>query len=201
MDTENHKNILIEIKDLNCCERLKTGGEGDDRGWDGWMASATQWTWLWVNSGSWWWTGRPGVLRFMRSQRVRHNWATELNWTELKDLNKWRDTPHSWIGRLNTVKMVISTNSTKFLLNPRCRRYLQKFMIIELMWKHKGPEHSNILKKWSWRTYTSWQYKSTVIMTMWNWHKDKNRDQWSRLRFFGQSDSCPDGWERAMWKE
>ena len=54
--------------------------EGDDPGWDGWMASLTQWTWVWVNSGSWWWTGRPGVLRFMGSQRVWQDWATELNW-------------------------------------------------------------------------------------------------------------------------
>ena len=51
-------------------------------GWDGWMASPTQWTWVWVNSGSWWWTGRPDVLRFMGSQRVGHDWATELNWTD-----------------------------------------------------------------------------------------------------------------------
>ena len=58
------------------------GGEGDDRGWDGWMAKLTLWTWIWVTFGSWWWTGRPGVLRFMASQRVRHYWATELNWTE-----------------------------------------------------------------------------------------------------------------------
>ena len=50
----------------------------DDRGWDGWMASLTQWTWVWVNSGSCWWTGRPGVLRFMGLQRVGHDWATEL---------------------------------------------------------------------------------------------------------------------------
>ena len=56
--------------------------EGADRGWDGWMASPAQWRWVWVNSGSWWWTGRPSVLRFMGSQRVRHDWATELNWTE-----------------------------------------------------------------------------------------------------------------------
>ena len=49
-------------------------------GWDGWMASLTLWIWVWVNSGSWWWTGRPGVLRFMGSQRVGHDWATELNW-------------------------------------------------------------------------------------------------------------------------
>ena len=57
-------------------------GEGDNRGWDGWMASLTRWTWVWVNSGSWWWTGRPGGLWFMGSQRVRHNWAPELNWIE-----------------------------------------------------------------------------------------------------------------------
>ena len=62
-------------------ERLRAGGEGDNRGWDGWMASPTRWTWVWVDPGSWWWTGRPGVLRFMGSQRVGHDWATELNWT------------------------------------------------------------------------------------------------------------------------
>ena len=66
-----------------CWERLRAGGEGDDRGWDGWMASLTQWTWVWVDSRSWSWTGRPGMLRFMGSQRVRHNWATELNCTDL----------------------------------------------------------------------------------------------------------------------
>ena len=62
---------------------LGAGGEGDNRGWDGWMASQTRWTWVWVNSGGWWWRGRPGVLWFMGSQRVTHNWATELNWAEL----------------------------------------------------------------------------------------------------------------------
>ena len=55
------------------------GREGDDRRWDGWMASPTQWTWVWVNSGSWWWTERPGVLWLMGSQRVGHDWETELN--------------------------------------------------------------------------------------------------------------------------
>ena len=63
-----------------CWEGLGAGGEGADRGWDGWMASPTQWTWVWVDSSSWWWTGRPGVLRFMGSQRVGHDWSTELNW-------------------------------------------------------------------------------------------------------------------------
>ena len=67
-------------KRLWCWEGLGAGGERDDRGWDDWMLSPTRWTWVWVNSGSWWWTGRPGVLRFMGSQRVGHDWATELNW-------------------------------------------------------------------------------------------------------------------------
>ena len=63
-----------------CWEGLGAGGEGDNREWDGWMISPTRWTWVWVNSRSWWWTGRPGVLRFMGLQKVGHNWATELNW-------------------------------------------------------------------------------------------------------------------------
>ena len=67
----------------------------DDRGWDSWMASRTRWMWVWVNSGRWWWTGRPGVLRFMWLQRVGHDWATELNWSlvriecELKWMSSW----------------------------------------------------------------------------------------------------------------
>ena len=63
-----------------CWEGLGAGGERDNRRWDDWMASPTWWTWVWVNSGSWWWTGRPGVLRFMGSQTVGHDWASELNW-------------------------------------------------------------------------------------------------------------------------
>ena len=73
---------LTHWERLWCWEGLGAGGEGDDRGRDGWMASPTRCTWVWVNSGSLWWTGRPGVLRFMGSQRVGHDWVTELNWTE-----------------------------------------------------------------------------------------------------------------------
>ena len=64
-------------KDPDAWERLRAGGDGDNRGWDGWMASLTQWTWVLVNSGSWWWTGKPGVLQFMGLQRIRHDWETE----------------------------------------------------------------------------------------------------------------------------
>ena len=72
---------LTHLKRPWCWERLKVGGEGDDRGWDGWMAPLTQWTWVWVSSRNWWWTGRPAVLQSMGLQRVRHDWATELNWS------------------------------------------------------------------------------------------------------------------------
>ena len=66
-----------------CWERLKAGGEGDNRGCDGWMASPTRWTWVWVISRSWWWTGKPGMLQSMGLQRVRLDTAEQLNWTEL----------------------------------------------------------------------------------------------------------------------
>ena len=70
---------LIHWKRPWCWERMKAGGEGDNRGWDYWMASPTQCTQVWVNSGNWWSTGRPGVLQSKGSQRVRQNWVTELN--------------------------------------------------------------------------------------------------------------------------
>ena len=71
---------LTDLKRPWCWEWLKVGGEGDDRGWDGWMASPTLWTWVWVSATNWWWTGKPGMLQSIGSQRVRHDWATELNW-------------------------------------------------------------------------------------------------------------------------
>ena len=72
---------LTHLKRPWCWEKLKVGGKGDSRGWDGWMASLTQWTWVWVNSGSWWWTGRPGVLQSMGHKESD---ATEwLNWTAI----------------------------------------------------------------------------------------------------------------------
>ena len=72
--------LKLQYFRLWCWEGLGAG-EGDDTGWDGWMASPTQWSWVWVNSGCWWWTGRPSVLQFMGLQRIGHNWATEVNWT------------------------------------------------------------------------------------------------------------------------
>ena len=79
---------LTHLKRPWCWEQLKTGGEGDNRGWDGWMASPTKCTWVWVNSESWWWTRRPGVLQFMGLQRVGHDWATELNLGKKRWMNQ-----------------------------------------------------------------------------------------------------------------
>ena len=75
---------------------IGAGGDGDDRGWDSWMASLTRWTWVWVNSESWWWTGRPGVLQFMGSQKVGHDWATDLIWSDLTK-RPWFD---PWVGKI-----------------------------------------------------------------------------------------------------
>ena len=84
----NSNSLATSCEELTHWKRLMLGGigargEGDDRGWDGWMALLTRWTWVSVNSGSWWWTGRPGMLRFMGSQRVGHDWATDLIWSDL----------------------------------------------------------------------------------------------------------------------
>ena len=90
---------LTHLKRPWCWERLRAGGEGDIRGWDGWMASLTQWTWVWVKSGSWWWTGRPGVLWFMGSQRVGRlsDW-TELNWW-VTGKKLWKLSNNTWQHR------------------------------------------------------------------------------------------------------
>ena len=87
---------LTHCKRPWCWERLRAGREEDDRGWDGCMASPTQWTWVWVDSGSWWWTGRPGVLWFIASQRITHDWVTKVNWTAFSKsmLNIWKFMVH-----------------------------------------------------------------------------------------------------------
>ena len=100
---------LTHLKIPWCWKRLRAGGEGDDRGWEGWMASPTQWTWVWVDTGSWWWTGRPGMLQFMGSQRVRHDWATELNWIQTLNsgTGKWQPTPVFLPGEFHGQKSLV----------------------------------------------------------------------------------------------
>ena len=104
---------------------LGAGGEGDDRGWDGWMASLTQWTWVWVNSGSWWWTGRPGVLWFMGSQRVGHDWVTELNWTEalVSWFVKWGN--HNMFAK----NPCVSAHSIRMFVNTLFLRFVCKQIV------------------------------------------------------------------------
>ena len=121
---------LTHLKRPWCWERLNAGGEGDDRGWNGWMASPTQWAWVWVNSGSWWQTGRPGMLQSMGSQRVGYNWVTELNlwswacplissWEMCDDSkenpgNAWKIFP-KWIYIYTLVQFILNSTRCSFL--------------------------------------------------------------------------------------
>jgi len=117
---------LTHWKRLWCWEGLGARGEGDNRGWDSWMASLSRWTWVWVNSGSWWWTGRPGVLRFMGSQTVGRNWVIDFIWsdrtgapTQVEDDNfrlNTRFLEHSSVASPPTNKEKV-TNLAALLLN------------------------------------------------------------------------------------
>ena len=103
-----------------CWERLKEGGEGDNRRWYGWMASPTQWTWVWASSGNWWWTGKLGVLQSMGLQRVGHDWATELNWLLITIDNNNRHsllkTIHSTAFSVKISKYLHITHTFDFLI-------------------------------------------------------------------------------------
>ena len=109
---------LTHLKRPWCWERLRAGGEGDDRGWDGWMVSPTQWTWVWVESSSWWWTGRPGMLRFIGSQRIGHDWVTELNWSSIILVLNIHTYPGVWLENDFLYGIDIWTNKSVSLLCP-----------------------------------------------------------------------------------
>ena len=110
---------------------IGTGGEGDNRGWDGWMASPTQCRWVWVNYGSWWWTERPGVLLFMGSQWVRHDWATELNWTFVAK----KGIAITYLNKIIT--------SLCFENNLQLSLYfiLRQLSLVILVWQMRKPKH------------------------------------------------------------
>ena len=116
-------------------EGLGAGGEGDDRGWDGWMASRTRWTWVWVNSRSWWWTGRPGVLRFMGSQRAGHNWETRLNWTHILEISS-KLTPPSSITLLTSAP---PSAVYKIVILPSIPKPFPCFSSSPHHWKQSNP--------------------------------------------------------------
>ena len=109
---------LTHWKRLWCWEGLGAGGKGDDRGWDGWMASPTRWTWVWVNSRSWWWTWRPGVLWFMGSQRVGHDLATDLIWSDCWNIQWLLEKCQQWVASFCWCN---STFSQFFLVHLRCK--------------------------------------------------------------------------------
>ena len=102
-----------------CWERLKVGGEGGDRGWDGWMASLTWWTCVWVSSRSWWWTGSPDVLQAMGLQRVGHDWATAPI-TSLTSGRKW---VHQFINTIEIFVVVLREKRGKQLLSLNFRAH------------------------------------------------------------------------------
>ena len=119
---------LTHLKRPWCWERFKAG-EGDDRGWDGWMASPTQWRWIWVNSGSWWWTGKPGVLRFMGSQRVGHDWVTELNWISIQ-YHCLIYTPYS--NLISCLLHVLNCNLLFFLIQDPVQGHAFRWLVTSL---------------------------------------------------------------------
>ena len=104
-------------------ERLKAGGEGNDRGWDGWMTSQTRWTWVWASSGNWWWTGKPGVVQSMGLQRVKHNWVTELKWWQFYDPGKMFHTYH-----LDCSSHKLKDNSAPWEKLPTCEKLPVKML-------------------------------------------------------------------------
>ena len=122
---------LTHLKRPWCWERLKRGGEGDDRGWDGWITSPTQWTWVWINSRSWRWTRTPGVLQSMGLQRVGHDCVTELNWTEL---------PHTYC--------VIKPNK-----NVHCSPYFSVSVSFVIRFSQNLTNSSILLINWSLSIY------------------------------------------------
>ena len=105
-----------------CWERLKVGGEGDNRGWNGWMASLTQWTWVWASSGCWWWTLKLGKLQSMGLQRVRYDWATELNLVAHMSFYSWLViyefvSPAGWSRAMGFWKKRVGNCERKFMIS------------------------------------------------------------------------------------
>ena len=101
---------IYSLKIPWCWEGLKAGGEGDDKGWDGWMVSLTWWIWVWASSGNGWWTGKPGVLQFMGSQRVRHDWMSELN-NSFLIMGKEPECIFKWVVKDKTIRFICTMRS------------------------------------------------------------------------------------------
>ena len=124
--------------------KIEGGRRRGHRGWDGWMASPTQWTWVWVSSGSWWWTGRSGVLQSVGSQRFGHDWVTELNWDDLRVQHV-----KSIKQRVRNSRRRVSMRGTlgKTLGYPVCD---EKADLLGFWWAEERSEH----RDWYWPVYT-----------------------------------------------
>ena len=117
---------LTHLRRLWCWERLKAGGEGDDRGWDGWVASLTQWTWVWASSRSLWWTGKPGVLQSMCKELDMTEWLdlTELNWNPKPYvLFSWLVWPEDWLCPMESAQHCAKTEWIKCVVSRIWRKY------------------------------------------------------------------------------
>ena len=160
---------LIHLRRPWCWARLKAGGEGDDRGWDGWMASPNQWAWVWVNSGSWWWTRRPGVLQSMGLQRVRPYWMTELNWRN-KGLPVGSDRIHQQCRRFKRCKLDFWCGKI-----PWCREWLHTAIILPR--EFQGQRNLVGYSLWDCRVRHDWVTKNACkkqkCYLIW-WKKSQN---------------------------
>ena len=153
---------LTHLKRPWCWERLKVG-EGDNRGWDGWMALLTQWTWVWVNFGSWWWAGRPGLLWSMGSQRVRHDLATELNHVKNWLIGQDPDAGKYWVQEKGTTRgwnawMASPTQWTWVWVNSRSWWWAGRPGLLWFMESQRvGHDWAIELNWWYW---SSWHLES-----------------------------------------
>ena len=145
--------------------------EGGIRGWDGWMASPTRWTWVWVSSRSWWWTGKPGVLQSMGWQRVGHNWATALNWTEwnfsfLKPLKVINRKVLYYMKQMCLFQDAISVSFT-FSLLVLCIQYDKENSVVAPCFITKIPSNSGSSEFWK---FPQKHLFSGYIMQFFFWH-------------------------------
>ena len=145
-----------------CWEKLKAGGEGDDRGWDGWMASPTQWTWVWVNSWSWWWTGRPGILQSMGSQ----SWTRLSDWTELTVYLEVLSSEPWGLNKIVREEEVIQHTEAwvhRLLVStPEQTGFVQKSQVEQ--------DSLRLQSRWSYLNITSWMSPSkvSIFVSLWS---------------------------------